>query len=446
MGGKLFFTASDAANRPNQLYSLSTGGTPLKLTNNTNQVKGLGAGANVVYFITNVTAGLYRSDGTVAGTYMLGSTFGGSPDKGYQLPGASGKFIFPGWSGNYTQNGVVAVTTNKATGNPSIVSNTSVPEAKFYGMGSKAYFTMSTEARGTELWATDGTSIGTAMVLDVFPGTYTEASLTRPQSSYPKFLSVCGSRLYFTATDFRGHVGSDLFSNYEPWYTDATYTGTVKVSEVNPLTTATVHGQDNGSGSKEYFPYAGRVVFSGALRGGYDTELWVTDGTANGTSLLKEIKVNNLLMPEYMQGSNPCSFCPYSTVDPKSGKTANWLYFFADDWDGTWLYATNGVPNGTTVAKFKLPHAAENATFDHLMVCNGYLFFMVRYNNTVTGANPKVEMWRTDGTAANTRQVLPASAGYFLMQQILQEWVVMDNWLYFSGNFDGAGYRLYKVQ
>jgi len=54
------------------------------------------------------------------------------------------------------------------------------------------YFSAYTPSSGAELWKSDGTAAGTAMVQDIYPGS---------TGSNPNYLTASGSNLFFTATD-----------------------------------------------------------------------------------------------------------------------------------------------------------------------------------------------------------------------------------------------------
>ena len=73
-----------------------------------------------------------------------------------------------------------------------------------------------TNGNGRELWVTDGTEIGTEMVLDINIGT---------SSSGPSQLAAVGDILYFQAND--NYRGSEV------WRSDGTSDGTFVVKDVN---------------------------------------------------------------------------------------------------------------------------------------------------------------------------------------------------------------------
>src|SRR5205085_307768 len=87
----------------------------------------------------------------------------------------------------------------------------------FARLGSKIFFIATQTTTGLELWATDGTPGGTALFLDVAPGT---------ENGWPIMLTPLGGRLFFAAND--GTHGREL------WATDGTLAGTVMVKDINP--------------------------------------------------------------------------------------------------------------------------------------------------------------------------------------------------------------------
>ncbi len=83
--------------------------------------------------------------------------------------------------------------------------------------GTVTYFSGTSASTGTELWRTDGTASGTALVADVCPGTC---------SSNPSHLGSIDGIAYFSAND--GTHGAEL------WRTDGTPEGTYLVKDANP--------------------------------------------------------------------------------------------------------------------------------------------------------------------------------------------------------------------
>jgi ELWxxDGT repeat protein len=84
-------------------------------------------------------------------------------------------------------------------------------------LGGHAYMAAFTTATGNELWKTDGTESGTAIVKDINPGN---------ASSSPFNLAVAANRLYLNATS--PSIGNEL------WTSDGTEAGTVLVEDIRP--------------------------------------------------------------------------------------------------------------------------------------------------------------------------------------------------------------------
>lgn len=181
-----------------------------------------------------------------------------------------------------------------------------------------AYFAASDPIHGRELWRTDGTPSGTTRFADINPGTL---------GSDPTDLTVAGSSLFFVAT----HNGVRGL-----WKTDGTEAGTVLVKNISGF-----QPSPNAPADTSYSPYglvaAGNRLYFVATdyRG---TELWTSDGTTDGTTLVKDINET-----EYTGGVLASSY-PYE-LTPHGAR----LYFGASDKSGTKLWATDGTASGTTV-------------------------------------------------------------------------------------------------
>ena len=121
----------------------------------------------------NFDTGLWRSDGTAAGTVLL---------RTFQNPAL-----------------------------PAIFADELTP------LGNRLYFVIGEEQTDLELWSTDGTPAGTVLVRDIVPG---------PGSSSPSGLTATGDRLFFAAAD-EDH-GTEL------WESDGTEAGTRMVHDIAP--------------------------------------------------------------------------------------------------------------------------------------------------------------------------------------------------------------------
>jgi ELWxxDGT repeat protein len=128
----------------------------------------------------SVDTGLWRSDGTAAGTVLL---------KRIDLP--------------RNELGPLAPLLTPA--------------------GNTLFFRASDDVHGAELWATDGTAQGTRLVRDIAPG---------KRHARPDHLTAVGGTLFFTATD--GEHGLEL------WESDGTAEGTRLVQDVFPGPTSSL--------------------------------------------------------------------------------------------------------------------------------------------------------------------------------------------------------------
>jgi ELWxxDGT repeat protein len=85
-------------------------------------------------------------------------------------------------------------------------------------VGGTLFFSATDGSHGTELWQTNGTSAGTALVADILPGSASSLFL-------PGLTNVSGT-LFFSADD--GSHGQEVFKS------NGTSTGTAMVKDINP--------------------------------------------------------------------------------------------------------------------------------------------------------------------------------------------------------------------
>jgi len=140
------------------------------------------------------------------------------------------------------------------------------------------------------------------------------------------------------------------------------------------------------SKTESYYPEMinlnGTLIFR-APNNAYGSELWRSDGTPNGTLLIKDI----LSGPA---GSIPSNFT----------RLGNNVYFITGDSDlNTYLYKTDGTASGTLMVK-----KMGNYSFNNLINVQGKLFFTLQ--NSVS-----IALWKSDGTTAGTEliKVLPST-------------------------------------
>ncbi|PAY18522.1 hypothetical protein CKO51_16085 [Rhodopirellula sp. SM50] len=277
--------------------------------------------------------------------------------------------------------------------------------------GDESFFVADDGVHGTELWKTDGTVDGTAMVKDLLPG---------PDTSSPAELTVLGNELFFTALDEGGET--DL------WKSDGTEAGTVQVFDADAV--GVYYLTDlTASGSKLFFT-AYQPEFGGQPATGY--ELWAHDGTLGGTALVKDINPDQQVIdrPQELTDVNGTLF--FTSYD--NGYYNRELWKSDGTAAGTVMVKDLGIDPGTDPGTADDdPTVSSNPTY--LTSHNGLLFFAAE------DFTDGVELYRSDGTEAGTVRVLdlnPNGSSY------PEELTPFGAELFFSASDGTSGRHLYK--
>ncbi len=294
------------------------------------------------------------------------------------------------------------------------------------------YFSARDDENGAELWKTDGTEAGTIRVKDIREG---EAS------SEPTYPAVLGGELYFSADD--GIHGREL------WVTDGTGAGTRVFRDINPGTAGSkptfhpINGRMvvtvNHEGSnysawrtdgtpEETFPLpipgqpGGMFQFGDDLffrvRSENGTELWKTNGTDEGTELVKQI--------------HPTS----SGVLLLYRKELNGILFFtADDGvHGVELWSTDGTEAGTKMV-LDLSPGNTSSNPQNFAVVRDRLIFLAYQNGW--------GWWQTDGTGAGTVPVeSDHTGGWSFVRHVTP---LGDKLVFVADGSDGNGSELWVL-
>lgn len=370
--GTLFFSADDGHNGRELWRSdgSAAGTTMVKNINpgaNASSPGSLQAVGNLLYFASNNgTTGreLWRSDGTANGTVLIKDIQPGERHSSIDWPAAvNGKLFFSAddgktgpelWISNGTANGTYRVKDLTGAGDGAVY------DSELIALGNTLFFSATDGKRGVELWRSDGTADGTIMVKDIW---------RNAASAMPRGMVRINNTLFFSAEDAR--------TGHELWRSDGTATGTRLVKDI-------ATGHDNGialSGN------GGRIAVNNQLFfQGYDPthgiELWVSDGTANGTRLVKD------LWPG-----------PDSSYIRSLIAIGNTLYFSAYDGTITGLWKSDGTTAGTQLIR---DHFSDGlpAYMNEFTVLGNTLYFSVHY------ADQGSELWKSDGTAVGTVRVM----------------------------------------
>lgn len=201
------------------------------------------------------------------------------------------------------------------------------------------------------LWRSDGTAAGTV-----------PTARTQREETPPRQLTVAGQQVFYT-------------NNYaELWRSDGTSSGLVRsrYGFCGGLRTLTAVGE--------------RLFFSGfRCEGSKGRELWTSDGTAAGTTLVKDIN------PGKYKGSTPADMA----------SVGRRLYFSANDGvHGRELWRSNGTSASTRLVKDIRRGGNRSDSSPTEPTRAGSITFFA----AADGVHGR-ELWRTDGTAAGTRRV-----------------------------------------
>lgn len=206
--------------------------------------------------------------------------------------------------------------------------------------------TASFEDIGRELFKTDGTAGGTSLVADIVP----------IGSSTPSELREVGGKLFFSADDVTTN-GREL------WVSDGTLGGTFQLVDsamgTDPTTGEPLDGEPELLGE-----IGGELLFT-TTDGNQDRELWTSDGTSVGTTVVKNLNPST-------QDADVRSITPIGTD----------IFFIANDGvNGEAVWKADTVANTATMVADVSPTSTD--TISALTEFNGQVVF---YNNS-TGMN-----------------------------------------------------------
>lgn len=398
---------------------------------------------------------LWISDGTEAGTYMLKNinVTGDSEPEGFTTVGfgLSQKVVFIANNGSngreiWITNGSEAGTTLLKDINVAAYGSTPVYLTQFYF---RALFSADDGVNGRELWITDGTQANTYMVKDIKVGN---------MSSNPSKPIVYNSKAFFVAES--SGYGAEL------WCTDGTESGTSLVKDINsgadPAFYMDLFGYKiNGCVYNNKLYFAARTNAEGE-------ELWVTDGTSSGTTMVKDISIYNSSPKNFFVFNNKLYFTAnddtygqqlFYTDGTESGTVRitshfysngtinnftvmnNNFYFFAtDSLQDTEPWVSDGTEQGTVMIKNINATGSSNPGFFPFCEYNGYMYFVAKETS-------EVELFRTDGTYSGTTKVSPATSLYNPLQftQYQDRMVVYNNSLYFGAAYTTHLRELWKL-
>ncbi|MCP4656443.1 MAG: hypothetical protein GY856_13600 [bacterium] len=246
-----------------------------------------------------------------------------------------------------------------------------------------------------ELCSSDGTEEGTNRLVDICPGT---------SSSSPRGLVRLGDRIYFAANDCER--GSEL------WSSDGTAAGTALVADLLPGVAS--------SSPRLLTPWHDRLFFFTRAAGGGD-ELWSSDGTAAGTWRVRDLSIGDL-----------------PTFVSETAATSNGLFFVAaNETTGSELWVTRGTARSTGLVRDVYP-GAHGSYPRSLRVVDDVLVW------SAADAEHGHEPWVSDGSTAGTRllaDVVPGESSSYP-----RGFAAAGDYLYFQADDPATGRELWALE
>jgi ELWxxDGT repeat protein len=239
-------------------------------------------------------------------------------------------------------------------------------------MDGKAWFLASPTSAGRGLWMSDGTA----------PGTRSIRSFRVEDEGRPILLTRVRDRLFFLVDACMSDAG------YQLWTSDGTPTGTVR------LRTFRCRDRYGDVDSPGELVAVGGQVFFGVDTKGIGYELWASDGTHEGTRLVRDLWAG-----------------PEAGYAWPIAAHRGLLYFWGSDRvHGTALWRSDGTTAGTRLVKdIDGPSAValraavvKPAGTAHL----GRRLFFGASDGTSSG------LWATDGTRSGTTRIKAFSGGF----------------------------------
>ncbi len=259
----------------------------------------------------------------------------------------------------------------------------------FLAFGHSLYFFADNGPNGMELWRSNGTTTGTRLVKDLVPGR---------EGSSPIGLTSTSDKLFLLAYGAEKGLGLCVSNGTDP--------GTFFLT----------HGQIfslDGQGSASL----GKTLFFRRDVNSQGMELWTSDGTSQGTKLLKDIRPG-------AEGSEPRNLT----------RVGSNIFFIARRASGgETLWLTNGTASGTREVAPKLDFLILGTEFAALG--KGLIFSACTWNS-----NDGPELWISTGTAASTRRLTNINPNGSANPR---NFVVVNNKLFFTADDGTCGQELW---
>lgn len=378
---------------------------------------------NTLYFRASSSTGLgsdlWMSDGTSAGTKIIRDINNRVELEDVSLLTASGSKLF------FVANDQLWVTEEGEEGATVIQPDEDLRPSQLVDLNGSVYFS----SGGKEaLYRSDGTDEGTYQV-SPFTGSFRPFSITNAGGSLfmreGSDLWISGDPIFGTFllkeginpsqfVESNGTVyfsGRDAENGGELWKTDGTVDGTVMVKDIFPGPT--------GSLARNFVPFGDGILFQASGENGF--ELFVSDGTSAGTYELRDIN----------PGTSSSSIRNLTRVNDSTV-----VFSATDGTGGHELWRTDGTSSGTELVMDIRPGEVGSDPGE-FFVDAGTAYFSA--NDGVHGG----EIWRTGGDKSTTALVDDVTKGAGGSQLFITAGIIeVNNRIFFRGTTLDSGNEL----
>lgn len=353
---------------------------------------------NVIFFsATDQAAGeeLWRTDGTKEGTFRLGDL---SPGRSLSLldwAAAGSRLFFALRPGRYEKDELwITDGTREGT---SRVRKMGVYDLT--AVGDRVFF-RADHTYDNQLWVSDGTEQGTVLV--------------SPEPRVPLELFEWNGRLFFSA--------EDPDHGREAWLSDGTASGTRLLKDIRPGSADSNVSSCHPYGAKFKPVLLGERLFFSASDGEHGCELWVTDGTEQGTRLFLDAAppfLSRSLGPSVAQEAR-FFFVSYSRLWVTDGTEQGTRRLAEDgDWESLSAVNTRSATPGGMYVNAIAPDGSGRRVFFQKVIYSGKW-------------GTDAELWVTDGSSGGTFPLSPVG-------RFKWPWAELDGAYVFIGDPEGLG-------
>lgn len=438
-GNRVLFQASNAANGAELWITDGTAaGTQMLADTNAGSASGSPnylavIGSKAVFTVTSPTGSeLWVTDGTALGTTALATA---PIANAFRYQTAIGdKAVFMGFDTTrgrelWSTDGTVAGTAPLVDIFPGIFNGR---PHEFTQVGNQVVFT-ATDPNGSAVWRTDGTAAGTTRLGSTYPG-FDAGSLpiVRGRGQPGTRINALNGRTLFVAAADTGNGG--IAEDRVLWTTGGSAASTFPLLSSSGTPITMVHNRDAQDGLNSYpmFTLGQRMLFTA-----FDTtrgfELWVTDGLSGGSGtaplldlypgtggsyatnfgsldanhMLFNARTQNIGYELWITDGTAAGTVMVRDINPNPGESSlprnltllsgTTTVFFAQDGSnpGLTLWRSDGTTAGTTAVK-NVSYTETRRLGGPLTVMGGRAFFAG--DDGVGGQ----QLWVSDGTTAGT--------------------------------------------